>query len=151
MVKYSHNLFISHLPICLTVLFISCIWYITMWSNIIKCNYTGNFSTDIVSTHTMIRNGNSVRMITYETTYNYCNKYNLTEYHFTPEIINHYIPPQTIELYETYFGGLYIFNILLLKVFLLGPILLLLTVKSFKSASDYSNYLLMKTNDIKKE
>jgi GDP-L-fucose synthase len=25
MVKYSHNLFISHLPICLTVLFISCI------------------------------------------------------------------------------------------------------------------------------
>ena len=120
------------------------IWYICLWSDSFNCDFTGNYTTDIVSKPTMIRNGHSANLVTYKSTFNYCDKYNITEYHFTPDIISNYQPKESLKLYVDYFGNIYnlnIFNVQIMMFIFPCPLLFLLTAAILEKAFNVTNYL----------
>ncbi len=145
---------INYIPIITASLFLLWIYYITLWVDTFDCDFTGKYTTEIVSKPTMIRQGYTANLITYKSTFNYCDQYNITEYHFTPDIITNYEPKEQIKLFVNYFGGVYDFNIKNVKIMALifpSPILFIFTMAIMEKAIGLTNYLNSKQYNKKKE
>lgn len=119
-------------------------WYVTFYTSPFKCVYTGMFNSEVKTT-----NFEHKRMLTYSTDFNYCDRYNFTKNHFTLDILNSYNPPQSLTLYENFFGQVITRDEWFLMVLLLNviPIYPIITIMIYALVNKNSNKSINKKID----
>lgn len=135
------NSFVKNILVTIPIL---TMWYVTFYTTPLDCAYTGMFNSETKTT-----NFGHKSMLTYSTNFNYCDRYNLTKNHFTLDILKSYRHPQSLTLYENFFGQLITNEEKYLMCFLLIalPIYPLITLGLYMLVNNSSTQLVNKKND----